>query len=147
MPMLWLCDRARVSSAARHVFFNLILLMKSSSNRCYTSFCPGNSWEYEDRGTTCGPIGTAVAKPSATIAGLPSQASADATPIEKHPVTASSLKSSAASKAGVTTPVASARNNIESNAESNAGDHSANVPVGGLFAIVAAALGYFLGRL
>lgn len=92
--------------------------------RCYTSYCPGNSWEYEDRGTTCGPTKTAAATASATNAGAPSHVSA--TPTKGTKAKGDTHQSSSAEAA------ASSR--------VNAGEHSAMIPISSLLLVVAAAL-------
>ena len=98
--------------------------------RCYTSYCPGNSWEYEDRGTTCGPTKIAAATASATNAGTPSHVSA--TPTKGIKATGDTHKSSSAE--------ATASSRV------NAGGRSAIIPISGLLLVVAAALSTLIPR-
>lgn len=104
--------------------------------RCYTAYCPGNSWEYEDHGTTCGPTITAAAKAPATSAGAPSHAAATAT--KGAQAKGNIQKSSAASKAGAAAAVASGL--------INAGAHSATVNISSLLVMAAAALSTLIPR-
>ncbi|MCJ1429245.1 hypothetical protein MMC29_007158 [Sticta canariensis] len=97
---------------------------------CYTSYCPGNSWEYEDRGTTCGPTKTAAATASAINAGAPSHVSA--TPTKGTNAKGDTHKSSSAE--------ATASSRV------NAGGPSAMIPISGLLLVVAATLSTLILR-
>ena len=70
--------------------------------RCYTVYCPSQTWKFEDRGTQCGPIPTLAAQ------FLTASPSAHPTPVASDGSKPAAAAAAAASSAGAVTATPSA---------------------------------------